>query len=161
MFALRALTAPLTRVLALPAIGLGMRALSCPTKQVVNTALAPAAIGPYSQAIKSNGMLYVSGQIPIDPKTGAFNSDKIEGQTKMVFENLKAIVEAGGCQMSDVVKCTVLLADMADFVKVNEIYATYFKEPYPARAAFAVKALPKGALVEIECIAALPHSHKH
>jgi 2-iminobutanoate/2-iminopropanoate deaminase len=101
-------------------------------------------------------MLYVSGQIPIDPATGAFSGTTIDVQTVRVFENLKAIVEAGGCEMKDVVKCTVLLADMGDFATVNGIYAKYFSEPYPARAAFAVKALPLGALVEIECIAAVP-----
>ncbi|KAJ1624356.1 putative endoribonuclease L-PSP [Pavlovales sp. CCMP2436] len=130
--------------------------MSVRAREVINTPKAPAAIGPYSQAIKVQGMLYVSGQIPIDPATGAFSGTTIEVQAKTVFENLKAIVEAGGCEMKDVVKCTVLLADMGDFGKVNEIYATYFSTPYPGRAAFAVKALPMGALVEIECIAAVP-----
>eukprot|EP00303_Exanthemachrysis_gayraliae_P005445 CAMPEP_0205998072 /NCGR_PEP_ID=MMETSP1464-20131121/35_1 /ASSEMBLY_ACC=CAM_ASM_001124 /TAXON_ID=119497 /ORGANISM="Exanthemachrysis gayraliae, Strain RCC1523" /LENGTH=209 /DNA_ID=CAMNT_0053371209 /DNA_START=36 /DNA_END=666 /DNA_ORIENTATION=+ len=140
----------LLRTLAVPALGLFRRALSTGIKrEVISTAKAPAAIGPYSQAVKVNNLLFVSGQIPIDPKTGEFASNEIEGQTKMVFENMKAIVEAGGGTMKDVVKCTVLLADMGDFAKVNEIYASYFTEPYPARAAFAVKTLPKGALVEM------------
>lgn len=144
------------RTLAIRPLGLLRRALSSsPAREVINTSNAPAAIGPYSQAVKVNGMLFVSGQIPIDPKTGEFSSAEIEGQTTTVFENMKAIVEAGGGSMKDVVKCTVLLADMGDFAKVNAIYAKYFEEPYPARAAFAVKELPKGALVEIECIAAV------
>mmetsp|Transcript_5869 Transcript_5869/g.15999 ORF Transcript_5869/g.15999 Transcript_5869/m.15999 type:complete len:163 (+) Transcript_5869:44-532(+) len=149
---------PLSRTLALPALGVLHRAFrSAPVaREVINTPNAPAAIGPYSQAVKTNGLLFVSGQIPLDPKTGEFSGATIEVQTKTVFENMKAIIEAGGCSMKDVVKVTVLLADMGDFAKVNEIYATYFTEPYPARAAFAVKALPKGALVEIECVAAVP-----
>lgn len=123
---------------------------------VVNTEEAPAAIGPYSQAIKVGGLVFVSGQIPLDPKTGSLVSGPIDVQCKQAMDNLRKIVEASGCTMKDVVKCTVLLADMADFGTVNAIYATYFEPPFPARAAFAVKTLPKDALVEIECVAALP-----
>ncbi len=114
---------------------------------------APAAVGPYSAAVEWGGMLYVSGQLPADPKTGAF-PEGIEAQTRQSLENLKACVEAAGMTFDDVLKTTVLLADIADFAAMNSVYAEYFKAPYPARAAFQVAALPKGALVEIECVAA-------
>lgn len=119
----------------------------------ISTQLAPAAIGPYSQGIKSNGMLYASGQIPLDPATGALVPGGITEQAHQAFKNVKAIVEAAGSSMSSVVKVTVYMADMADFATVNDIYAQYFTAPYPARSAVAVKALPKGALLEVEVVA--------
>lgn len=121
----------------------------------VTTPNAPAAIGPYSQSVKVNGMLFASGQIPLDPATGNIVSGGIEAQAHQAFANVKNIVEAAGTTMSSVLKVTVFMADMADFVKVNAIYAQYFTEPYPARSAVAVRALPKGALLEVEVIAQL------
>ncbi len=122
----------------------------------INTSNAPAAIGPYSQAINSGaGLIFVSGQLPINPATGAFPEGGIQAQTRQSLINAKAILEAAGLGMAHVVKTTVFLADMGDFAAMNEIYAQFFSEPYPARSAVAVKTLPKGALVEIECIAAL------
>jgi len=122
-------------------------------KKVIATPKAPAAIGPYSQAIQAGGMLFISGQLPIDPATGAFASQDISGQTRQSLENIGAILAEAGCDFSHVVKVTVLLADIGDFAAMNTVYADYFKENCPARAAFAVKALPKGALIEIEAIA--------
>lgn len=119
----------------------------------INTNNAPSAIGPYSQAVKAGNTIYVSGQIPIDPKTGNFVSEDIKAQTKQSLENIKAILEEAGYSMKDVVKTTVLLQDIKEFADMNEIYATYFEKPYPARAAFQVVALPKGARVEIEAVA--------
>ena len=119
----------------------------------ITTPSAPAAIGPYSQAIIANGMLYTSGQIPIDPQTGNIVSGGIEAQTHQAFANVRNLVEAAGITMSHVVKVTVYMADMADFATVNTIYEQYFTAPYPARSAVAVKQLPKGALIEIETIA--------
>ena len=119
----------------------------------ITTPSAPAAIGPYSQAIIANGMLYASGQIPIDPQTGNIVSGGIEAQTHQAFANVRNLVEAAGITMSHVVKVTVYMADMADFATVNTIYEQYFTAPYPARSAVAVKQLPKGALIEIEAIA--------
>lgn len=119
----------------------------------VNTEKAPAAIGPYSQAIKAGNLVFVSGQLPIDPATGKFAEGGIQGLTKQSILNAKAILEAAGSSLSKVVKTTVFLADMADFAAMNEVYAQYFTEPFPARSAVAVKTLPKGALVEIECVA--------
>ena len=121
--------------------------------QPIHTPNAPAAIGPYSQAVKTGNLVFVSGQIPIDPATGAFAGDDIATQTRQSLTNVKAILEAAGYAMSDVVKTTVLLADIADFAAMNAVYAEFFTENCPARAAFAVKDLPKGALVEIEAIA--------
>ena len=120
----------------------------------INTVNAPAAIGPYSQATAHNGLIFVSGQLPIDPSTGAFPEGGVEVQTRQSLTNIKSILEAAGSGMDKVVKTTVLLADMGDFAAMNGVYAEFFTEPYPARCAFAVKTLPKGALVEIECIAA-------
>ncbi len=122
-------------------------------KNVIFTEKAPAAIGPYSQAIEINGMIFTSGQIPIVPATGEFIEGGVEEQTKQVFENLKSVLGAAGVTLENVVKTTVFLADMSLFADVNKIYATYFTGNYPARSAVAVKELPKGALVEIECIA--------
>ena len=121
--------------------------------QAVSTKDAPAAIGPYSQAIRSGNTIYVSGQIPIDPATGEFAGSDIATQTRQSLTNIKNILAAAGAKMSDVVKTTVLLSDIANFTAMNEVYAEFFTEPYPARAAFQAAAIPKGALVEIEAIA--------
>ncbi len=122
--------------------------------KAVNTNNAPAAIGPYSQAIEAGGMVFASGQLPIDPATGTFPEGGIKEQTRQSILNAKAILEEAGCSLSNVVKTTVLLSDIADFGAMNEVYASFFCEPFPARSAFAVRDLPKGALVEIEMIAA-------
>ena len=119
----------------------------------IQTPNAPAAIGPYSQAMQAGKLLFVSGQIPIDPATGAFAGEDIATQARQSLPNVKAILEAAGYTCADVVKTTVLLANMEDFATVNGIYAEFFTAPCPARACFAVKELPKGALVEIEAIA--------
>ena len=120
----------------------------------VHTDKAPAAIGPYSQAIDSGaGLIFVSGQLPIDPATGAFPEGGVQEQTRQSLTNAKAILEAAGLSLAKVVKTTVFLADMGDFAAMNEVYAQFFTEPFPARSAVAVKTLPKGALVEVECIA--------
>ena len=121
--------------------------------KVINTPNAPAAIGPYSQAIEVNGMVYTSGQLPINPATGEFAGTDIKSQAEQSLKNVKAILEEAGIGMQNVVKTTVFLADMADFAAMNEVYASYFSAPFPARSAVAVKTLPKGALVEIECVA--------
>lgn len=122
-------------------------------KKVISTSNAPAAIGPYSQAIEANGMVFVSGQIPVDPATGAFISDDIKDQAKQSLTNIKNILAEVGLSMDNVVKTSVFLADIKYFAPMNEVYASFFKVPYPSRSAMAVKDLPKGALVEIECIA--------
>ena len=122
--------------------------------QPIYTPNAPAAIGPYSQAMQTGNMLFVSGQIPIDPATGEFAGSDIATQTNQSLTNIKNILAAAGYTLNDVVKTTVLLADIADFAAMNAVYAEYFCENKPARAAFAVKDLPRGALVEIEAIAA-------
>ncbi|MBQ9023138.1 MAG: RidA family protein [Eubacterium sp.] len=119
----------------------------------IHTDNAPAAIGPYSQAIQAGNTIYVSGQIPIDPAKGEFAGTDIATQTRQSLTNIKNILAAAGADMSHVVKTTVLLADIADFTAMNEVYAEFFTEPYPARAAFQAAALPKGAKVEIEAIA--------
>ena len=121
--------------------------------QIIHTDKAPGAIGPYSQAVKTGNLLFVSGQIPIDPATGVFAGEDIATQTRQSLNNVKAILEAAGFCLADVVKTTVLLTNMADFAAMNAVYAEFFRENCPARAAFAVKELPKGALVEIEAIA--------
>lgn len=122
-------------------------------KQQINTAAAPAAIGPYSQAIEAGGMIFVSGQLPIDPSTGAFAEGGIKELTRQSLSNMKAILAEAGLTMDNVVKTTVFLADMADFAEMNEVYASFFQGVCPARSAVAVKTLPKEARVEIECIA--------
>lgn len=123
-------------------------------KHIINTENAPEPIGPYNQAVKSGHLLYTSGQIPIDPLTGAMVSGDIREQTIRVLENLKAVLEAAGCTLDDAIKTTVFLADMADFPELNIIYAEYFgEENAPARSTVQVAGLPKGALVEIEAIA--------
>ena len=121
--------------------------------KLISTKKAPAAIGPYSQAIKVGNLVYTSGQIPIDPATGAFVEGGIKEQTRQSLTNVKAILEEAGLSMSKVVKTTVFMADMNDFADMNAVYAEFFTESYPARSAVAVKTLPKGALVEIEVIA--------
>ena len=122
-------------------------------KTVISTEKAPGAIGPYSQAINTGSMIFVSGQLPLDPATGAF-PEGIAAQTRQSLTNVKNILEAAGYALTDVVKTTVLLDDMANFAAVNAVYSEFFTENCPARACFAAKALPKGALVEIEAIAA-------
>jgi 2-iminobutanoate/2-iminopropanoate deaminase len=122
--------------------------------KAIATKNAPAAIGPYSQAIEANGFVYASGQLPIDPATGAFPEGGIKEQTRQSLLNAQAILREAGLELANVVKTTVLLADIADFGAMNEVYSEFFAQPYPARSAFAVRDLPKGALVEIECIAA-------
>ena len=114
---------------------------------------APAAIGPYSQAVEANGFVYVSGQLPINPSTGGFVDGGIKEQTRQSLLNAKAILNEAGLDLCNVVKTTVLLSDIADFQAMNEVYAEMFTSPFPARSAFAVRALPKNALVEIEVIA--------
>ncbi len=120
----------------------------------LSTKNAPAAIGPYSQGIESNGFVYVSGQLPIDPATGQFAEGGIQAEARQSLTNIKNILAEAGLTMRDVVKVTVLLSDINDFAAVNEVYAEFFEDPYPARSAFAVAALPKGANIEIEAIAA-------
>ena len=124
-------------------------------KKVISTTKAPAAIGPYSQAIQVGNLVYTSGQIPIDPATGVFVEGGIREQTRQSLLNVKAILEEAGLTMNDVVKTTVFMADMNDFADMNAVYAEFFAEPYPARSAIAVKMLPKGALVEIEVVAGM------
>ena len=119
----------------------------------IHTDNAPAAIGPYSQAIQAGNTIYVSGQLPIDPATGAFAGNDITAQTRQSLTNMKNILNQAGADMCDVVKTTVLLADIADFAAMNAVYAEFFTAPFPARAAFQVACLPKNALVEIECVA--------
>ena len=121
--------------------------------KALHTKSAPAAIGPYSQAIEVNGFVFASGQIPIDPATGEFVEGGIKEQARQALTNAAHIMAEAGIDLSHVVKTTVFLADMADFAAMNEVYSTFFKEPFPARSAVAVKALPKGALVEVECVA--------
>ena len=122
--------------------------------EVTNTANAPAAIGPYSQAIAVNGMLYASGQIPLDPATGAIVGTTIEEQTEQVCKNIKGVLEANGLTFENVLKTTCFLSDMADFAAFNQVYAKYFTSN-PARSCVAVKTLPKGVLVEVEAIAVI------
>ncbi|GAA8840595.1 RidA family protein [Helicobacter pylori] len=122
-------------------------------KEVIHSTLAPKAIGPYSQAIATNNLVFVSGQLGIDASTGEFKGADIHSQTTQSMENIKAILKEAGLGMDSVVKTTILLKSLDDFSVVNEIYGSYFKEPYPARATFQVAKLPKDALVEIEAIA--------
>ena len=122
-------------------------------KQLVQTTLAPAAIGPYGQAIQAGDTVYVSGQLPIDPATGQFAEGDIRDLTRQSLLNVQHILESVGLSMAHVVKTTVFLADMNDFAGMNEVYADFFAAPFPARSAVAVKTLPKGASVEIECVA--------
>jgi len=126
-------------------------------KEIISTENAPGAIGPYSQAIKAGGMLFCSGQIPIDTATGEFVEGGVVEQTEQVLRNLKAVLEAAGAGISNVVKTTVFLADMNDFGAMNEVYAKYFGDDKPARATVQAARLPRDARVEIECIAVLPN----
>ena len=121
--------------------------------QAITTKKAPAAIGPYSQGIRAGKTIYVSGQLPIDPATGEFAGTDIASQTRQSLENIRNILKEAGAEMSDVVKTTVLLKNISDFAAMNQVYAEFFKEPYPARAAFQVAAVPKDALLEIEAVA--------
>ena len=120
---------------------------------VIHTELAPQAIGPYSQAIAVNGLVFVSGQIPLDPVSGELREADIHIQTTQVFENLKAVLDAAGSDFSKIVKLSIFMVDLADFAIVNSIMSEYFTEPYPARACVQVAALPKGAMVEVEAMA--------
>lgn len=123
------------------------------SSKAISTISAPAAIGPYSQGIAAGNTAYISGQLPIDPATGEFPGRDIVSQTRQSLQNIQAILEATGMTMAHVVKTTVLLADIAEFGQMNQVYATFFGSPFPARAAFQAAALPKGARVEIEAIA--------
>ena len=125
------------------------------SRQAIHSATAPAAIGPYSQAIRAGDTVYLSGQIGLDPATGNLR-DGTEAQTRQVFANLKAVAAAAGATLDDMAKVTLLLVDMADFAQVNEIMASFFSQPYPARATYQVAALPKGARVEVEGVLVLP-----
>ncbi|MBR1973172.1 MAG: RidA family protein [Candidatus Methanomethylophilaceae archaeon] len=118
----------------------------------VSTGSAPAAIGPYSQAVECNGMVFVSGQLPVDPMTGEMPDTPAE-QARRALENVRAIVESSGCTMADCVKVTIYLTDLSAFVQVNEVYKEFFAEPYPARSCIEVSAVPKGAMLEIDAIA--------
>ncbi len=122
-------------------------------KRIINTTNAPAAIGPYSQAVEANGTLYISGQLPINPLVGKIEAEHITEQTEQVFANIVAILTEGGYCFADVVKSTVFLSDISNFAGMNEVYKKYYQTECPARSAFAVKDLPLGALVEIETIA--------
>ncbi|CAI0382748.1 unnamed protein product [Linum tenue] len=125
-------------------------------KEAVKTEKAPAALGPYSQAIKVNNLVFVSGVLGLIPETGKFVSEDVEGQTEQILKNMGEILKASGGDYSSVVKTTIMLADLGDFKKVNEIYAKYFPAPFPARSTYQVAALPLNARIEIECIAELP-----
>lgn len=122
-------------------------------KKIIKTTKAPAAIGPYSQAVEMNHVLYISGQIPLDPETGKLVTGVITAQTEQVLKNIAAILSGAGYSFSDVVKSTCILSDITNFKAMNEVYARYYPEKQPARSAFAVKDLPMGALIEIETIA--------
>lgn len=123
------------------------------SKKVIASPLAPKAVGPYSQAVEANGTLYVSGQLPIDAQTGEFPEGGVKEQLLQIFKNIQYILEEAGYTFDNVVKTTVYLTNMGDFATLNEIYAQFYNEPYPARVAYAVAALPKGALAEVDVIA--------
>jgi reactive intermediate/imine deaminase len=125
------------------------------SKQIVSTSAAPAAIGPYSQAVRAGNTLWLSGQVPLDPVTKELVQGDIETQTRRVFDNIKAVVAAAGANFDAVVKTTIFLTDLSHFATVNKVMAEYFNEPYPARSTVGVAALPRGAQVEVECIVAL------
>ena len=126
------------------------------SKQAIQSAEAPAAIGPYSQAIRVGDTVYLSGQIPLDPQTMQIVEGGIDAQARRVFDNLQAVARAADASLDDIVKLSILLTDLGEFAKVNEIMATYFKAPYPARATYQVAALPRGARIEVEAILVLP-----
>jgi len=128
------------------------------TRQVIQSPDAPAAIGPYSQAVRVGDTVYMSGQIPLDPKTMQIVDGGIEAQATQVFANLRAVAAAAGATLNDIVKLTILMTDLAEFTKVNEIMATHFEVPYPARATYQVAALPRGAHIEVEAVLALPRA---
>jgi reactive intermediate/imine deaminase len=125
-------------------------------KSVIQTADAPAAIGPYSQAVRAGNTLYMSGQIPLDPKTMQIVDGGIEAQARQVFANLRGVAAAAGATLNDIVKLTILLTDLAEFAKVNDIMAAHFDAPYPARATYQVAALPRGAKIEVEAVLVVP-----
>ena len=125
-------------------------------KQVIQSPDAPAAIGPYSQAVRVGNTLYMSGQIPLDPKTMQIVDGGIEAQATRVFANLRAVAAAAGATLNDIVKLSILLTDLGEFAKVNDIMAAHFDAPYPARATYQVAALPRGARIEVEAVLALP-----
>ena len=125
-------------------------------KKIIQTNNAPAPIGPFSQAVAHGNTLYVSGQLPIDPATGEMDGADVQTQTKRVMQNLLAIVQAAGATAADILKCTILLTDMKDFAAMNEVYGSYFPTEPPARICYQVTALPKGAIVEVDAIVALP-----
>lgn len=122
-------------------------------REIIATTDAPAAIGPYSQAVRTGAMVFCSGQIPLDPVTGDLVGEDIESQTRRVLDNLRAVVEAAGASLDRVVRTTIYLVDLGDFARVNEIYGSYFGEPHPSRATIGVAALPKGSRIEIDAIA--------
>ena len=124
--------------------------------KTIQTTKAPAAIGPYSQAVEANGFVFASGQLGINPATGEFVEGDVQAQTRQGLTNARAIMNEAGLDLNNVIKTTVFLSDMANFAAMNEIYSEFFSEPYPARSAVAVKTLPKNALVEVECIAVRP-----
>ncbi len=125
-------------------------------KTIIETDKAPAPIGPYNQAVVANGVLYVSGQIPLDPANGELISGSIEAETQQVMKNLEAILEAANTNFSEIVKCSIFISDMGQFGKINEVYGSYFGEDAPARETVEVSQLPKGVNVEISCIALVP-----
>ena len=125
------------------------------SKRIIQTADAPAAIGPYSQAVQVGNTLYMSGQIPLDPKTMQIVDGGIEAQAKQVFANLRGVARAAGATLNDIVKLTILLTDLAEFAKVNDVMAAHFDAPYPARATYQVAALPRGAKIEVEAVLVL------
>jgi reactive intermediate/imine deaminase len=124
-------------------------------REVIQSAAAPAAIGPYSQAVRAGNTLYMSGQIPLDPKTMQIVDGGIDAQARQVFANLRAVAAAAGATLNDIVKLTILMTDLSEFAKVNEIMATHFDAPYPARATYQVAALPRGARIEVEAVLVL------
>jgi 2-iminobutanoate/2-iminopropanoate deaminase len=140
--------------LSIPVVLAGCAATSPATKTVVSSPDAPAAIGPYSQAIKHGSTLYLAGQIPIDPKTNQLNTGSIEDQTRLVLDNLKAVLAANGMTLDDVVATTVFMRDLNDFARMNAVYATYFKDKPPARATVQVARLPRDVAIEISATAA-------
>jgi len=125
-------------------------------KQIIQSADAPAAIGPYSQAVRAGNTLYMSGQIPLDPKTMQIVDGGIDAQARQVFANLRAVALAAGAALNDIVKLTILMTDLSEFAQVNEIMAAHFDAPYPARATYQVAALPRGARIEVEAVLVLP-----
>ncbi len=143
----------LVRSAFLPSISRSFHSSLVCSNKAINSPNAPAAVGPYSHAVKANGFVFVSGSLGLDPKTGNFPDNEVVAQTRQSMDNISAILKASDSSMDKIVKTTILLADIKDFPKVNEVYASYFKGNFPARATYAVKDLPNAALVEIEAIA--------